>query len=183
MKESLTTFPIKISKLKQHEDVKEKILDYINQQENCEELIGDGNNITRVDWNTSRFDNTRPWVQLIGSLLGAHILEWSSDYGYSGFEVAEMWFQQYDKGAIHNWHVHGCNFTGIYYVDLPDDVSKTEYLDPCDFKNIKTLDVNDGDVVIFPSYMFHRSPTNESDKRKTIISWNFNVRIPMELEF
>lgn len=183
MKEVTTSFPIKIKKLKWHDDVKEEALRYINEQENCEELIGEGNNITRVDWNTARFDNNRPWVRLLGSCFGAFIVEWAGDYGYSGYEVAEMWFQQYNKDAVHNWHVHGCNFTAVYYLELPEGVAKTEYLDPCNFKDVKTFDVKEGDIVIFPSFLFHRSPPNESDKRKTIISWNFNIRIPMELDF
>jgi hypothetical protein len=181
MKQINTSFPIFIKKLKQHDDVKDIVLQHINEQESCEELVGDGNNITRVDWHTSRFDNNRPWVRVLGSLFGSYILEWGDNFGYSGFEVAEMWFQQYEKNAIHNWHVHGCNFTGVYYLELPDDAAKTEYLDPCNFEATKTFDVEEGDIILFPSYILHRSPPNLSNSRKTIVSWNFNIRIPTGL--
>ena len=39
----------------------------------------------------------------------------------------------------------------------------------------KIPDVDEGDVVMFPSMTPHRAPKVENDIRKTIVSFNFNV--------
>ena len=40
---------------------------------------------------------------------------------------------------------------------------------------MKAPDVNEGDIVMFPSMTPHRAPKVENDIRKTIVSFNFNV--------
>ena len=56
---------------------------------------------------------------------------------------------------------------------MPPDTPKTEYIDP--FTNdVCELDVQEGDVVAFPSFLVHRAPPNKIDTSKTIISFNFN---------
>ena len=40
--------------------------------------------------------------------------------------------------------------------------------------DIQELDVEEGDVVAFPSHLIHRAPANPVDIPKTIISFNFN---------
>ena len=38
-----------------------------------------------------------------------------------------MWFQQYNVGGFHDWHVHPrCHFTNVYYLELPDTNLVTE---------------------------------------------------------
>jgi hypothetical protein len=41
--------------------------------------------------------------------------------------------------------------------------------------NHDKLDLNEGDLLTFPAYLYHRSPLNISDNRKTIISFNSDV--------
>ena len=81
-----------------------------------------------------------------------------------------MWYHQYAKNSVHNWHIHGENYTGVYYLELPDDTPKTELIDQYDKKI--TVEANEGDVVIFPSFIIHRGPKVLNDSRKTIISFN-----------
>lgn len=83
----------------------------------------------------------------------------------------QFWFQQYEKGDHHGWHVHfGCMFSNIYYVDLPEGTSKTSFkvLD----KEIE-VDVKEGQILTFPSCFVHTSKPNKSDKVKTVIAVNF----------
>jgi len=50
---------------------------------------------------------------------------------------------------------------------------------PWDNKVI-SVDVKEGDILIFPSMIIHRAPEVINDSRKTIISWNlvYNEIIP-----
>ena len=79
---------------------------------------------------------------------------------------------------MHNWHIHGENYTGVYYLELPDDTPKTELIDQYDKKI--TVKANEGDIVIFPSFIIHRGPKVLNDSRKTIISFNLEFE---DIEF
>ena len=88
-------------------------------------------------------------------------------------QLQKPWYQQYYNGDTHSWHDHtgGSSFSFIYYLELPEGTPGTEFLDPwsgC----IHTPEVKEGDLLVFPSFVLHRSPPNQSDKRKTIISVN-----------
>ena len=94
----------------------------------------------------------------------------SIDFGY-------VWFQIYGANSQHSYHTHpGCQFSNVFYVDLPDTEIKTEFFD------IKSLDVEEGDMVTFPSYLLHRSPVNLDIKEKVIVAYNtsFNCNIKFD---
>ena len=174
MKEIIVPFPVRIKKFKKHAELKDKLLDAINRQENVQRMLAPGNDITRCDWETSRFDRSREWLSIIGIDLYEHLGEWTTSLGYYDFQVAEIWFQQYTNGSHHGWHVHGGNMTNVYYLDLPADSPKTEWINPID-NSIHQFDIEEGDIITFPSWLKHRAPINQSSKMKTIISWNLDV--------
>ena len=39
----------------------------------------------------------------------------SHELGYGEIRINRVWFQQYDKDSLHNWHLHENNYTGVYY--------------------------------------------------------------------
>jgi hypothetical protein len=130
-------------------------------------------NISKTDW----FDCTnfnRDWFKFIKEPLTLEVLDIYKDMNYGGFRLNEIWFQQYLQQSEHGWHVHSANFTNVYYVELPEGTSKTQLIEPYSGKLIE-LDVEEGDIVSFPSMVLHRGPPNTSDKRKTIISFNTDV--------
>ena len=87
----------------------------------------------------------------------------------------KAWFQQDVKKDYHNWHTHPqCNFTSIYYLELKDSNIKTEIMDPKTKEVIKTPSFEEGDFIIFPAYLLHRSPKNKTRKRKTVFSLNLD---------
>lgn len=176
MKETLVTFPVIIKKFKQHEELKEKLLTAINKQKEFKSLIVHDQNIERVDWDTSRFDKEREWYKILDKPLHRHLQDWCTHLKYEYFEIHEMWFQQYIKGGKHSWHTHGDNFANVYYLDLPQNSSQTEWIGPVT-RNIHKFDVAEGDIITFPSWLIHRGPVNLSTQTKTIISWNMAVSI------
>mgnify|MGYP003627589906 FL=1 len=83
------------------------------------------------------------------------------------WSIKSGWFQQYIKGDSHNYHNHGeSQFAGVYYLELPNKSMTTEFLDGT------SVDAKEGDIIIFPSYKYHRSKKNTSKKRKTVIAFN-----------
>ncbi len=160
-----------IDKLPKYEIINKQFLADI-QEYKTQKLDDKYNRISRVDWLDARNVN-RPWVKRFLPNLQRKLNYMMKEVGYTGATLAEIWFQQYNKDDIHDWHVHGHNFTGVYYVEL-ENAPKTELIAPYDLKVI-VPDVTVGDILIFPSFCIHRAPVVNNDIRKTIISFNFDA--------
>ena len=168
-----------INPLEEHKQIKDEVLKLIDEQELFENLYdpNDGVNITKCDWGTSRWDRNRKWVNTLMKDLGPHLQNTIKEMGYVEFTLQEMWYQQYEKASGHGWHVHGQNWTNVYFLELPEGSPKTQFINPFDQTTISEFNVKEGDVLTFPSYVIHRAPINRGDERKTIISWNMDTEL------
>tara|TARA_R100000742_G_C4237482_1_gene57826 strand:+ start:64 stop:681 length:618 start_codon:yes stop_codon:yes gene_type:complete len=93
-------------------------------------------------------------------------------YWLTNINIAGAWFQQYKDNGYHGWHLHGgSNISISYLLELDDMKYSTEFVDT-ERKDSFQLKCQEGDVIIFPSYIIHRSPLIRSDTRKTIIAAN-----------
>jgi hypothetical protein len=164
-----------ISKFKYHAVLKDLLLEQIDQAEfkNPVHSIAEVN-ISKADWHISSNFN-RAWVKTIQESLMEQMLEIYKELGYDGFTLHELWFQQYLKNSQHGWHTHSANFTNVYYLELPTDAPKTQIVNSFNQTEIIEIDVKEGDILVFPSFVVHRTTPNLSNKRKTIISYNTNV--------
>lgn len=83
-----------------------------------------------------------------------------------------FWFQQYQTGDYHGWHLHpSCLFSNVYYVELSSEGSRTTFL--IDGKEI-SIEVSEGDIISFPTSLLHCSKPNKNG-RKTVIVANTNA--------
>jgi hypothetical protein len=154
--------------------MKNQILNLIENQKSENLKITDeyfGDNISKLDWSSAE-DFSRPWTQFFGKRFQETLDEISQECGYQTALVTQLWFQQYHQNDVHGWHVHGSNFTGVYYVELPEDSPKTELINPFTQQNLIIPEIQEGDFLIFPSFTIHRAPKVYTKSRKTIISWN-----------
>ena len=94
----------------------------------------------------------------------------------------DMWCQTSYRGQKHNLHNHGyVGWSGVLYVKFDPQVhSATSFLSP--FPNpydgglsYNVPNVEEGDLIVFPSTIAHESLENKSDKPRTIISFNFTT--------
>lgn len=163
-----------IKPFKKHFQLKNKLLSLIHQSKN-ENILSVNNyfsdNIHNLDWSKNN-DFNRDWVKFILNDLQKHFDECAVDLGYDKINIKIIWFQQYLEGGSHGWHIHGENYTGVYYVEFEKDFPKTELINQFDQNKKIIVDVKEGDIVIFPSFIIHRSPVMKIKKRKTIISFN-----------
>ena len=132
--------------------------------------------ITRLDWHAAQDFKTRPWVKFVYKAIAWKLHEMCYKIGYQGILFHDLWFQQYKQGSSHDWHIHSYNFTGAYYLELPEEKEFNNKTEIYDGHKILIPNVKQGDICIFPATSFHRGPTIQSDKRKTIISYNFDVK-------
>ena len=93
--------------------------------------------------------------------------------------MSDAWLTSYDKGdhqTIHNHRSYG--FSGIIYIEYDPSVhTPTCFVAPWqDPKTDKTIlkfpDVQEGTMLIFPSYTLHFVQPNKSDKRRVILSFD-----------
>lgn len=174
-----------LKSFKYHNQIKENLLSNINNSYNDNLNVKDqyyGDEIHRLDW-SKNLDYNREWIQLVKPKLEEHFNECASYLNYQNCEVRGMWYQQYLTNNVHGWHTHGENYTGVYYLELPNNAPKTELIDQYNIHKKITIDAKEGDIVIFPSFIVHRAPKITNDIRKTIISFNLQFNLVNEKIF
>jgi hypothetical protein len=169
-----------IDRFSHHSLLKHKVLQLINSSP-CESVCNQSIDldITKTDWHFSK-DFDRPWVDCLKDRLLQQMLTIYTECGYGGFRLNEIWYQQYQTGSQHGWHTHTGNFTNVYYLELPADAPKTQLVIPFYQNKIIELDVTEGDIVCFPSFVIHRTVANTSRLKKTIVSFNTDLHYPDE---
>jgi hypothetical protein len=170
--------PFIIGQFEKHNELKEQVLAAINEAE-ADHLVEpeDNMDISRCDWRLGRWDHTRKWFQSLQPHWHDHMMSVSKELGYEFFRLKEIWFQQYNTNAHHGWHVHGSNWTNVYFLEMPEDSPKTQFINAFNQTEIGTFEIKEGDILTFPSFVVHRAPINLSNNRKTIISWNMDTEI------
>tara|TARA_R100001377_G_scaffold77494_1_gene54781 strand:+ start:1175 stop:1741 length:567 start_codon:yes stop_codon:yes gene_type:complete len=166
--------PIIINKFYHHHQLKEKLLNLIDKSDSDQISNNTLDKFIKLDWNKSN-NFERPWVKYINTYLYNQLISMVSKIGFNSIHINDLWYQQYGKNGQHNWHIHADNFTGVYYVELEND-QYTQLLNPYNLNEAYSYKVQEGDFIVFPSYIIHRSGINITDKTRTIISYNFNVK-------
>jgi len=125
----------------------------------------------KTDWDyKTNWD--RPWFKLIKEPLTKSLAKFVQHMGFKSFLAHDIWYQQYVLGDSHTWHIHGGNYTGVYYLELDGTAPTTEILYPDNPNKCFTVEVTEGDLIFFPCHLIHRSAVSSSKQRKSIISWN-----------
>ena len=92
------------------------------------------------------------------------------------FDLLKTWYSRQRKGEGHPEHDHGTiGLASVMYVKFNPEVHKpTEYRFPrTDF--YRSLPVEEGEFVLFPSRLKHRAPPNEVDEERIIVAINIAV--------
>lgn len=166
--------PILITKFQKHLELKEKLLLEIDQGPG-DSLIDGSDNITKTDWNIP-ITISRPYLDLLTAPLVDHLKEAYLPFNSSGFQIHNFWYQQYLENSTHDWHTHqAAHYTNIYYLELPRTAPRTQILNPMNLNEIIEIEVEEGDIVTLPASVFHRSPPNKNQDRKTVISFNISL--------
>lgn len=156
---------IKITKINNYQEVNKKLIFLINKIPN-NSLLGKNDSISHTDWNLPR-ETKREYLEYFLEIIKPYMLKIANELKSKTCHIDNAWFQQYKKNNVHQWHTHAkCQFTNVYFVELPLSSLGTEILDQ------EKLKLKEGDLLTFPSYFYHRSPINLTNKRKTIISFN-----------
>jgi hypothetical protein len=164
---------ILLDKLNGHDKIKNDLVSLINKAPG-DQLYGQDKYddfIKKLDHSNSK-STDREWVKYLLPYLQTHFEKCVTNLGFEVYSIKDLWFQQYEKEGRHGWHIHSQNYTGIYYLELPESAPSTELVDPFNLDNKFNIPAKEGDIVIFPSFVIHRSSKVLTDVKKTIISFN-----------
>jgi len=88
--------------------------------------------------------------------------------------VCTSWIAKYDKGDYAQIHTHyPATYSGCYYYDTGDNNSCHFFFDN-DYNRCQPP-IENGHLLLFPSYMKHGVTTNESTKTKYTIAFNLAI--------
>ena len=155
-------------RFEEHDEVKEIFLNSISLRIEYYKLDDPSKNqITNYYMNDTIFkEKFEPYAQ---KYLNKFIADHKQFAHVSTIVPQNIWFQRYLNNDLHEWHVHPrTHFAFVYYLELPDSSLGTKF-------DGYEVDLKEGDIFIFPAFIPHCSPINETNTRKTIIALNSTI--------
>lgn len=159
-----------------HSEIKDDLLHLISEQPSTSVKQVDSyykDIISKYDFDQCN-DWSRPWVNYFAPRIKPFCDATINSIGYKQCSITSMWFQQYSVGNTHGWHVHDATFSCVYFLEMSDNCG-TELINPFNQNDKLVLDVKEGDLLMIPSFVIHRSPVNKN--RKTSLAFNIVVDV------
>jgi hypothetical protein len=161
-----------VSKVPNHQELKPKILEAI-EREPSQSVRVSSQKISKTDFfKEPEPEIKRSYYDIIKSPIENHLKEVCDKLQMQLRQASYFWFQQYEYGDFHNYHTHDTGYSCVYYVQLESESPKTTFIY---MGNEFEFNVNEGDILTFPSYLMHRSKPNFSKFTKTIVACNFET--------
>ena len=187
--------PIFHYKLENYKQINKELLNYILELQKKDKK---GNNRSnRGGWHSPNFDlvNPGPPINFINSFKDflKHIIEDEIGWEYipNKQRVVAMWAIINKKNSYNVKHNHqNCYLSSAYYIKKPENSGDITFYDPKESKTYRfpevekhtnysaesvTIKPEEGDLLIFPSYLYHDVGVNLSDKERIVVSFNIDI--------
>ncbi|AOV60356.1 2OG-Fe(II) oxygenase superfamily domain containing protein [Synechococcus phage S-CAM9] len=162
-------------KLEQHSQIKDELVKSIREHGiRCAKYDGSVDSTVFTDFHST--EPCREYSEIFVPHLQGFLKEILNRTGCGSIDYF-WWYARYIQNGEHSWHVHPrSHLSAVYYVRLEEPGDATEFYDPSGLTSFQP-NVEEGDIIVFPSYLPHRSKFIESNREKIIISMNFNLGI------
>ena len=144
---------------------------------------------TPDQWNCNLFTSYGSGKFPIGECLDAFtptLDEFQTEsQSYGNMILTDLWLNVYEAQNWQEKHIHSTGqWSGVYYVHFdPNEHKATNFYHPCETllatagitSNTLVPWVQEGDMIIFPSWLEHAAPMNKSSKMRSTISFNFFI--------
>ena len=165
--------PIYVAKIEDWEEKKKLLLDLPDFSD--ENSYEDGR---FSDYHTILRSNPHPYMDKFSSIIQDDLVNMIKTFGVS-FYIDTLWCQRYSLNNHMGPHTHGSGgLSAVLYAEFDKkEHQPTVFMSPFkNYRNGKDMtwkpEVEEGDVVIFPSLLLHYAPPSNSNKYRTIFSWN-----------
>ncbi len=152
----------------------------------------------RGGWHSNNFElKDKNSIQLKFALeLQKYILNTFQNLGWKtenqNIRIKEMWAIINKKDDFNVVHTHPNSYlSAAYYVKAPENCGKFQVENPNiakrhsypEIKNknefnmqVGGMEINEGDLLIFPGYLPHKVEKNDSDEDRIVISFNVDIK-------
>jgi hypothetical protein len=124
----------------------------------------------------------RDYINQFMSIFSDELTELLQDLGVEEMNIVDIWSVKYKKGDFHSVHTHGSvQWSAVLYYDYDHELHSGTHFVVEDINAetnsslIKSPEAREGIIYVFPANMIHFTTPNESDKERTIISFDFNT--------
>ena len=182
-------------KLENYEKINKELLDYILDLQKKDSI---GNNRSnRGGWHSPNFDlvNAGPPINFINNfkdfLKQIITNEMGWEYVPNKQRIVAMWAIINKKDSYNVKHNHqNCYLSASYYVKKPKNSGDISFFDPKEMKTYRfpeikkntdysvekiTIKSEEGDLLIFPSYLYHDVEKNLTNEERIVVSFNIDV--------
>ena len=187
--------PVFHYKLENYKNINKELLNYILDLQKKDKK---GNNRSNIGgWHSPNFDlvNPGPPINFINSFKDflKQIMEdeFGWEYVPNKQRVVAMWAIINKKNSFNVKHNHqNCYLSSAYYVKTPENSGNITFHDPKEAKTYRfpevekhtsfsaesvTIKPKEGDLLIFPSYLYHEVGVNLSDEERVVVSFNIDI--------
>ena len=190
-------FPVPIFhyKIENYKEINKELINYILKLQKKDKV---GNNRSNIGgWHSQNFDLVKEEtpIQFINKfkdfLKNIIINEFGWEYLPNKQRIVAMWAIINKKNSFNIMHNQlNCYLSGSYYVKKPEKSGDISFFDPVEPKTYRypekekgtfhsneviTLKPEEGDLLVFPSYLYHSVEPNLSDKDRVVISFNIDL--------
>jgi hypothetical protein len=156
-----------------------KTKDFAKKKEQIKKLLVEypENKVNLQEFYTNRQGERQNLLQAFCPIVQEEIEQLTNDIEMD-LAVTNVWSVSYQKGDYHSPHNHsGIGLSAIMYLDLPEGTPGTLFLQPwndwlTDTSQYGEVFVEEGDIVIVPSFVVHYTKPNITDDVKRIIAWD-----------
>ena len=187
--------PIFHYKLENYKQINKELLNYIFELQKKDKKGNIRSN--RGGWHSPNFDlvNPGPPINFINSFKNflKHIMkdEFGWEYVPNKQRIVAMWAIINKKNSYNVLHNHqNCYLSSAYYIKKPKNSGHITFFDPKEAKTYRfpevekhtpysaesvTIEAEEGDLLIFPSYLYHDVGVNLSDEERIVVSFNIDI--------
>jgi uncharacterized protein (TIGR02466 family) len=186
MAELHTLFPTPVYKNNINYILNDQELDYINSVKDTN--IQDNGTLQNGEHyvlDKPVFKGLKQLLQKELDIYAREVFKYSCD-----LYITHSWLNVNPNGTAHFSHTHvNSVFSGVFYIELPENSSGLTFFNdrkpmfhitPNEFNSFNsefwTLDMKQGDVVLFPSEMYHEVATNKSTTERISLAFNSFIR-------
>ena len=190
MIKDIFALPFYHGKVKAHKETKKIVLERaeaIKDDPNCQ--LESPTERVLSDFRLGNDPAGKQYKDAVIAAVTPNIREFAEMVGGKQFQMGQIWMQNYERHCFHNSHHHWpALYSLVYYVRFdPKKHLGTTFHHPSrlqtvvyQIRNLKSETifqpkVKEGDMVIFPSFIDHNVPMNESDSPRTIVAFNFDM--------
>ena len=187
--------PIFHYKLENYKQINKELLNYILELQKNDKTGNTHSN--KGGWHSPNFDlvNPGPPINFINSFKDflKHLIadEFGWEYVPNKQRIVAMWAIINKKNSYNVRHNHqNCYLSSAYYIKKPENSGDITFHDPKEAKTYRfpevekytnysaqsiTIKPEEGDLLIFPSYLYHDVGINLSDEERVVVSFNIDI--------